>query len=150
MENEENKKKTSTKTSTTKTSKPKAETLKASPKKVSEPSEPLVEKLKKYLKNEAVIAAIVLVVLIGGGYGLYTYMKQGDIGSSAIKTKVEKYLTSSIAGSKITITSVTSTDGLYKFNITVNTQKVVGYATKNGKLFFAQGYDMTTVPAPSK
>jgi len=100
--------------------------------------------IKTFLQNKTLIAILVIIVFVGGGYAFVKYFGQKDIGSDAAKTKVEKYINENLvqAGTKASVKNIVADGNLYKVTLTVGTQEVIGYVTKDGKLFFPQAYEM--------
>jgi len=100
--------------------------------------------IKSFLQNKTIVALLVLVLFIGAGVVFVKYFGQKDIGADAAKAKVEKYINENLVqeGTKATVKSIASEGSLYKLTLMVGTQEVIGYVTKDGKLFFPQGYEM--------
>ncbi|MEI7690727.1 MAG: hypothetical protein WCI63_03825 [bacterium] len=105
--------------------------------------------IKSFLQNKTLIALLVIIVFVGGGYAFVKYFGQKDIGPDAAKTKVEKYINENLvqAGTKATVKNIVANGNLYKVTLTVGTQEVIGYVTKDGKLFFPQAYEMDKTSA---
>ena len=101
---------------------------------------------KKYLKNEAVIAFLVILLILIAGVAFAKYYKENDIGANAAKTKAQDYINNNLvqAGTKVTIKDVKADGNLYKMTVSVGGQETMIYLTKNGKKLFLQGYDTAT------
>ena len=97
---------------------------------------------KKACKNKGIIVAIVaLLLLIGISYGVKTYREKVDIGSDAIKTKVQKFIESKIpAGTALSVKNITKDGSLYKLTITIDKQDVIVYASPDGKKLVQEQY----------
>lgn len=85
-------------------------------------------------KNGTIIAAVVLVLAIAISYGYKQYREKVDIGSEAIKTKIEKFAKEQIPQAKsIEIAEVTVEGQLYKVIVSVDKSEIPVYVTKDGK-----------------
>ena len=108
---------------------------------------------KNCKKHGMILAAVVLVLLIAGSFAYKQYREKIDIGPDAIKAKVQKFVTEQVpATSKTSIKDITVDGELYKVTVTVDTQDIPVYVTRDGKkLMQAQGViDLDqTAPAPA-
>jgi len=101
-------------------------------------------------KKKHIIAAIVLVVAIAIGGGVYFYkMKKADIGLEGAKKTVTDFVNNNLLqpGTTATVKSAVKDGGLYSVVITVGKQDITTYITQDGKKFFPEAMD--TAPAPS-
>jgi len=100
-----------------------------------------------------VLAGVSVLLLIGLIVALAT--RGGSNGASAIssddaKASIQKYL-EGIAPGQATVNSITDRGDLYQLKLTVAGRAYDSYATKDGKILFPQGIDLTaTVPAANQ
>lgn len=104
---------------------------------------------KKIDKNQifvgiAIIAIIIVGILIygspNGGTAINLFGPSNEeIGERAVSYINNNGLSSTLAS----LVSVSNEDGLVKIKIKIDTQEFDSYATKSGKLFFPQGFDMS-------
>ncbi|HBI34334.1 MAG TPA: hypothetical protein DEA43_01720 [Candidatus Moranbacteria bacterium] len=120
-----------------------------------------VEKMKKVCCNDGsckincknkglIVAAVILLLLVAGSYGYKQYRQKIDLGSDAVKTKVEKFLSENVpATAKTGIKDITKDGDLYKITVTVDKQEIPIFVTRDGKkLIQAQGViDLDQKPA---
>lgn len=100
-------------------------------------------------KNYVIVGLLIAVlVLIGGTF--YFYQGQScvtgdELSAEEAKTKAVQFINNNLMGQgqSASIENVTSTDSLYKLGLKVQDQSYESYMTKDGSLFFTQGYDMT-------
>ncbi len=93
---------------------------------------------------------VISLVLIALGVGAYFYASKGNInfGSAAqleaIKVKAEKFINENLVapGTDAKIKSITEESGVYKIYVSVGTQEIVSYLSKDGKSFFPQVISM--------
>lgn len=91
---------------------------------------------------------VISLVLIALGVGAYFYTSNGKFGSAAqmeaIKVKAEKFINDNLVspGTDAKIKSITEESGVYKIYVSVGTQEIVSYLSKDGKNFFPQVISM--------
>jgi len=113
------------------------------------------KKHKGYMIATWVLAGLCIVLLIGlivslavGGGKSSTY--GGATASiSSVKATTETYL-KSIANGQASVDNVTDIGGLYYMKLTVSGKQYDSYVSKDGKLLFPQGIDLSTPVAPSQ
>jgi len=99
-------------------------------------------------KKNHIIAVIVILALIAGG--VYYYKKKNpDIGIEGAKKTVTDFVNNNLLqpGTTATVKSAAKAGDLYSVVITVGSQDITTYITKDGKKFFPEAMD--TTPAPS-
>jgi hypothetical protein len=98
-----------------------------------------------------ILAGVSIILLIGLIVALTVGGKPAVKGTTVsidvAKAQSEKYL-KSIANGDATVDTITDTGSLYKLSLTVSGKQYESYVTKDGKLLFPQGIDMTT-PVPA-
>ena len=92
-------------------------------------------------------------ILLLTGLILALSMKGGASGVSGVstdaaKTSIETYL-KGIAQGQATVDSIVDRGDLYQLKLTVAGRQYDSYATKDGKILFPQGIDLTAAPAAS-
>jgi len=97
------------------------------------------------LAGVSVLLLIILIVSLSVG-GKPAGVK-GAIPINTIKTSTETYL-KGIANGNASVDSITDTGSLYKVELTVSGRQYESYVTKDGKLLFPQGIDMSQ-PTPA-
>jgi len=106
-------------------------------------------KNKTYKMATWILAGISILLLAGLIVSLS--VKGGSSGSTistdAAKTSIETYL-KGIAQGQASVDSIVDKGDLYQLKLTVAGRQYDSYATKDGKLLFPQGIDLTT-PAPA-
>lgn len=103
---------------------------------------PIKEKLLKNKSNVIFVAVFALLVL---GSFAYSYQKNGiKKNETAIKEKTEKFIKENLvqAGTELKIADFQKEGDLYKMTVSVGTQDIVAYVTKDGKKFFPQVVDL--------
>ena len=91
----------------------------------------------------AIIALIVIAAIVGGGFAFKAYWKKIDVGSDAIKEKVQTFIKSNApAEAKIDIKDITKEGDLYKVMISANGQDLPLYVTRDGKKLIEQPIDL--------
>ena len=109
------------------------------------------EKQKGYMIATWILAGVSVLLLIG--LILALVMPHGGsasvkgISMDAAKAQTETYL-KSIAQGSASVDNITDEGTLYKLGLTVSGRQYDSYITKDGKLLFPQGIDMT-VPVPA-
>jgi len=112
------------------------------------------QKQKGYVIATWVLAGVSIVLLIGlilaltlGGGKSSNVKGVSAISINDAKTQTETYL-KSISQGNASVDTITDNGDLYKLGLTVSGRQYESYVTKDGKLLFPQGIDMTA-PAPS-
>ncbi|MDD5463639.1 MAG: DsbA family protein [Candidatus Moranbacteria bacterium] len=99
----------------------------------------------KALKNKSNIAIVLALLILVAGSFIYSYQKDNvKKNETVIKDKTEKYIKENLvqAGTDVKINDFQEEGGLYKMTVSVGTQDIVAYATKDGKKFFPQVIDL--------
>ena len=98
------------------------------------------------MQDKKIIAiSLALVTIMAGAY---FYSTNGKFGSAAqmeaIKAKAEKFINANLVspGTDAKIKSITEESGVYKIYVSVGTQEIVSYLSKDGKEFFPQVISM--------
>ncbi|MCX6721071.1 MAG: hypothetical protein NT026_00485 [Candidatus Staskawiczbacteria bacterium] len=101
-------------------------------------------------KNKILIVVAVLAIIVtgaliyaksNGGFSLPSLFGASD---KDIAEKAVKYINDNgLAGTTASLVSFSEAEGLVKIKIKIGTTEYDSYATKNGKLFFPQGYELT-------
>jgi len=89
------------------------------------------------------LAGLIVSLAVKGGA-----KSSGGLSPTDIKTQTEAYL-KTIAGTDSTVDNVTEDGGIYRVKLTVSGRPYDSYVTKDGKLLFPQGIDMTAPAAPA-
>jgi hypothetical protein len=99
----------------------------------------LCEKVRK--NKWTAVGVVALLLVVASSYAYKQYMQKVDIGSEAIKVKVEKFLSENVpAPAKTGIKDITKDGDLYNLTVTVDAQEIPIYVTRDGKkLMQAQG-----------
>lgn len=99
---------------------------------------------KFFQKNKTAVAIVVLLILIAASVGYKYLPKKTDIGPVAAKEKITKFISENLVqpGTKVDISELTEENGLYKMDISVASQKITAYMTKDGSKFFPQMIDL--------
>lgn len=108
----------------------------------------IAEFLLPGMQDKKIIA--ISLVLIALGAGAYFYTSKGNINLTsagrleAIKAKAEKFINEKLVqpGTGATIKSIVEESGMYKILVSVGTQEIAAYISKDGKNFYPQAYDM--------
>ncbi len=112
---------------------------------VEKPKRSIKKCVKKFCKNKTNLAvlAVVIIALAAAGYFFLVKNKSTDLGQAAIKAKVENYVNTNLmqSGSKATVKDVTEEKGLYKVTLSIGSQDITTYVTKDGSEFFPQVLD---------
>lgn len=89
------------------------------------------EKCAAALKENGKVLLVIFVaiVLVAGSFAFKKYQKKNDVGSQAVKTKIEQLIKES-GGS---VKEVVKDGDLYKVTISINGQEQPAYVTKDGK-----------------
>ncbi|MGV8086748.1 MAG: DsbA family protein [Candidatus Woesearchaeota archaeon] len=107
------------------------------------------KKHKAYEISTWILAGISFLLLVGLILAL-TLGGKSSINStpmSDVETSVESYL-KSISDDQATVDSISDENGLYRVQLTVAGRQYDSYVTKDGKLLFPQGIDLTAPVAP--
>ena len=109
------------------------------------------------MQDKKIIA--ISLALIALGAGAYFYSSKGNLGSAsakqmeAIKIKAEKFINENLVspGTNAKIKSISEESGVYKIYVSVGTQEIVSYLSKDGKSFFPQviSMDSSTPESPA-
>jgi hypothetical protein len=102
-------------------------------------------KNKTYKITTWILAGVCIVLLVGLIISLAVRPSNtngGAVSSDDAKAKTEAYL-KSIANGQASVDSITDIGDLYSVKITVAGQQYDSYVTKDGKLLFPQGIDIT-------
>lgn len=107
---------------------------------------------KKSTSGWAWIAAILAIVLIaaiftgGFGYGTKTTIS-GELSLEEAEQKALDYVNTNLLPAPLTaeITAKEDAGDLYKLTLSVAGEEVESYVTKDGRLFFARGFDLNNV-----
>jgi len=102
--------------------------------------------------KKIIIATIILLVLAAGGYFFITknypnfLQKPTAANLEAIRAKAEKFINDNLVkpGTQAKIKDIAEESGVYKITVSVGSQDVVSYISKDGKEFFPQAIDMDT------
>lgn len=103
---------------------------------------------QKISKNYLVGAIIIAAVIIGGSVIYINYSKYqngGAMPAQEAADKVVKYINEKILAGKaiVSLIGVSEESGIYKIKFTLEGKEFTSYATRDGKLFFPEGYDLT-------
>lgn len=94
------------------------------------------------------IALVVLLVLAGAGYLIYTKVKGGSIfPSSGTNQSVQKaldYIQNGLGAGTPELVSTSIESGVYKFHFKLNGQEYDSYVTKDGKILFVEGISIAS------
>ncbi|HMN19207.1 MAG TPA: thioredoxin domain-containing protein [Candidatus Moranbacteria bacterium] len=94
--------------------------------------------------KKEVIAVLIFLVLLAGSF-VYSYQKKKlEKNEQSIRDNTEKFIKENLvqAGTDLKINDFQKEGGLYKMTVSVGTQEIVAYVTKDGKKFFPQVIDM--------
>lgn len=107
------------------------------------------QKHKGYMIATWILAGVAVLLLIGLILALTLGGKSGAKGISIndAKAQTETYL-KSISQGQASVDNITDEGSLYKLGLTVSGRQYESYVTKDGKLLFPQGIDMS-VPVPA-
>jgi len=109
------------------------------------------QKHKGYVIATWILAGVSILLLIGLILALVLGGKSSagvkGISITDAKTQTETYL-KSISQGQASVDNITDEGSLYKLGLTVSGRQYESYVTKDGKLLFPQGIDMT-VPVPA-
>lgn len=100
---------------------------------------------EKLLKNKSNVVFVVVFLLLVIGSFAYSYQKDYvKKNEAAIKEKTEKFIKENLvqAGTELKIADFQKEGDLYKMMVSVGTQDIVAYVTKDGKKFFPQVIDL--------
>ena len=99
-----------------------------------------IKKTKKIDRNIILMAVAIVFVLITG---IIVLMNLGPSDQTIAKSSVD-YINKNLLQGQATATlgDISRDNGLVKFQITVSGQTFDSYATKDGKLFFPQGFNL--------
>ncbi|EKE19941.1 MAG: hypothetical protein ACD_8C00080G0003 [uncultured bacterium] len=91
-------------------------------------------------KKLVISVVVILLILTIGFFGYKMYREKVDIGSEAVKAKVEKFLGENVpATSKVEIGEVVAEGSVYKIDVKVDANEIPIFVTKDGsKLMQAQ------------
>ncbi len=96
-------------------------------------------------KYATFICIVLLVILIVNKTGTVSADKAGNIALTYINTNLLQ------AGNSAELNSITETNTVYAMDITINGQDYTSYVSKDGKMLFTTGIDMTKkVEAPQE
>lgn len=99
-------------------------------------------KIKKLDKNTILLGVAILCVVVTG---VLIFMNFGPSDKVIAEKSVEYINTNLLQGQgTATLESVSSDSGLIKFKIKIGEQTFDSYATKNGKLFFPQAFELNS------
>jgi len=101
--------------------------------------------------NKTIAIALVIVIIVAGaGYFAYTKIKNvGLFGTLTAQKAAEKavdYINNNLISAdvgKATLGTVQEQSGVYKFKLNVGGNEFDSYITKDGKILFSQGFDLT-------
>lgn len=111
--------------------------------------------LEKITKNLTPLAVIIAAILIAGAL---IYIKTGGVKEASQASLITQSLTSQQVaerainyinqnlvqqGTTVSLVNITEENGIYKIRIKIENSEYDTYATKNGEIFFAQGYNLT-------
>lgn len=110
----------------------------------------------KDIKDKKIIA--ISLILIALGAGAYFYTANGGVNFAsakrleAIRVKAEKFINDNLVapGTNATVKSISEESGLYKIYVSVGTQEIISYLSKDGKSFFPQVISMEPLPQASQ
>jgi glutaredoxin len=95
--------------------------------------------------KKIIIVSLALVALISGTYFFTTKMGSASAGQlEAMKVKAEKFINEKMveAGTNATVKSIVEEGGMYKIFVSVGSQELSAYISKDGKNFFPQAVSM--------
>src|SRR3989344_1073236 len=100
------------------------------------------------MQDKKIIA--ISLILIALGAGAYFYSAKGNIGGAsakqmeAIRVKAEKFINEKLVspGTNATIKNIVEENGLYKISVSIGSQEIISYLSKDGKSFFPQVINM--------
>lgn len=99
----------------------------------------------KLSKNKSSIAFVSVFLLLVVGSFAYSYQRDYvKKNETAIKEKTEKFIKENLvqAGTELKIAYFQKEGSLYKMTVSVGTQEIAAYVTKDGKKFFPQVIDL--------
>ncbi|MFH1129275.1 MAG: hypothetical protein V1686_00870 [Patescibacteria group bacterium] len=98
-----------------------------------------MEKIKKFI-----VPVIIVIVLLGIAAGLY-YLKGNTISKDKASTIAIDFINTNLSQGQATATvkEITSQSGVYRVKIDVQGQEYSAYITKDGKILFPQGAEIT-------
>jgi hypothetical protein len=85
----------------------------------------------------ALLIGLILALTLGGGNKV-----PGEKSMAEVKTEVDSYI-KGLANNDASVDSITDVGGLYALKLTVAGMQYDSYASKDGKLLFPQGIDLT-------
>jgi len=96
-------------------------------------------------KKIIIVSLVLLAAVVAAAY-FYVIKNQPATQMAAIKDKTEKFINEQLVppGTNAKIKSIVEDDGVYKIVVTVGSQDLPAYITKDGKEFFPQAFDMTS------
>ncbi|NTW26816.1 MAG: hypothetical protein HGA36_00610 [Candidatus Moranbacteria bacterium] len=85
-------------------------------------------------KKWIILVVAILVIAISASYGYKVYRQKVDVGSEAVKAKVEKFLSENVPPTaKTEIKDITEDGSLYKLTVVVDKQEIPVFVTRDGK-----------------
>ncbi len=113
-----------------------------------------LEKCKKHMSK---IIALVLLVVILGGFGYYKLVWQKhNLTEAQAKAKVDDFINNNLmqSGMKANITSITKEDGMFKVMVSIGTgaqkQDITSYLSADGTKFFPSVMDIAQIESQAK
>lgn len=102
---------------------------------------------KKLLKDIiiGVLAVLFILTIVFGAQ----YIKNDNLSPDEVTTKAMNFINSELLNGQATATfeSITNDKGLYKIKFNINGKSIESYVTKDGSLFFPEGYTIGTSSA---
>ena len=94
--------------------------------------------------KKSIIVSLVLIALVAVGAYFFVFQKKSELPMAAIKEKAEKFINENLMSpdTQAKIKEIIEENGLYKITVSVGSQNIVSYVTKDGKSLFPQAYDM--------
>ena len=116
-----------------------------------------LKKIRNMNRNTILVCVAVVAILITGGLiyansnpGFALPSLFGPSDAQIAKKAVDYINNNQLASTPASLVKVSETQGLVKITLKIGTSQFDSYATKDGKLFFPQGLDMSGKTADSK
>ncbi len=102
--------------------------------------------IKTFLKNskKIVIFGAIALIVLGAGVFLRASGKWGGMSSKIAADRSLKFINANVLAGQASasLISIKDSSGLYKVTVKINEEDFDTYITKDGKYFFAEGYDL--------
>lgn len=96
----------------------------------------------------ALLLALLIISIITGGFGTGTGVSSGKaLSADQVKTKATEYLSQTLPGQTVEITSIEDQGSVYAIKLSVNGQSYDSFASKDGSLLFPGAMNLDEAPA---